>query len=34
MILFDINDTNGEFMEDKLELSREILKNNNYKLKY
>ncbi len=34
MILFDINESNGEFLEDKLEIAREILKNNDYKLKY
>jgi hypothetical protein len=34
MILYDINESNGEFLEDKLNLAREILKNNNYKLKY
>jgi hypothetical protein len=34
LILYDINETNGEFLEDKLNLAREILKNNNYKLKY
>ena len=34
MITFDINESNGEFLEDKLEIAREILKNNNYKLKY
>lgn len=34
LILFDINESNGEFLEDKLETAREILKNNDYKLKY
>jgi len=34
LISFDINESNGEFLEDKLEKSREILKNNDNKLKY
>jgi hypothetical protein len=34
LISFDINETNGEFLEEKLEIARIILQNNNNKLKY
>ena len=34
LISFDINETNGEFVEEKLEIARIILQNNNNKLKY
>ena len=34
LITFDINESNGIFLEDKLEIAKKILKDNNYNLKY
>lgn len=34
LITFDINESNGIFLEDKLEIAKQILKDNNYNLKY
>ena len=34
LIIFDINESNGIFLEDKLEIAKKILKDNNYNLKY